>query len=318
MSDHASPEIELRQAEMHIYRPTEPVTVKVVRNELCTASKKSAGWVRHIEFDVSGTKLAGKVLPGQSIGVLAEGLDAMGKPHKLRLYSVAHPTRGEDGAGNIISVTVKRAIDEHWDNKKLFLGVCSNYLCDRQVGDEVRISGPNGKKFVLPVRANDHNYLFFATGTGIAPFRGMIIDLLESGFTGKVALLMGSPYTTDLLYHDQLLELARKHANFMYLPAISRELNPPHGKLYVQERLRTDASTLLPLLEHGRGLIYICGLAGMEMGIFQQLASQLPPETLAHYLSVEPEAMKDIKSWQRSMLHKQIKPSRRVFMEVYA
>lgn len=315
-TDH-SPEIPLRPVEMHIYRPTDPIEATVVKNELCTG-KKAAGVVRHIELDVTGTSLAGRVHPGQSIGVLAEGLDQYGKPHKLRLYSVAHPTGGEDGKGNIISTTVKRSIDEHWETHKLFLGVCSNYLCDRQVGDKIRISGPNGKKFVLPQKPDNYDYMFFATGTGIAPFRGMLIDLLRSHPSSKVALVMGSPYSTDLLYHDFFLRMASEHPNFTYLTAISRERNGEHDRLYVQNRLRTDRDRLLPIMSGPRTLIYICGLAGMELGIFQELALALNGSALEQYLHVDSEAMHDIRRWNRSMLHKQVRPTRRVFMEVYA
>ncbi len=118
----------IRDAQMHVYRPTEPVEVTVVKNEICML-KKSASIVRDIHFDVSGTKLSGMCQPGQALGVLPDaralnnGIDPKtGKPHKLRLYSFSHPTRGHDGAGNVVSVTVKRTIDEHWDTNSLFLG----------------------------------------------------------------------------------------------------------------------------------------------------------------------------------------------------
>jgi ferredoxin--NADP+ reductase len=318
---HASPtpgEPVMREAVMHLYKPNDPVEVPVIANQLCTAGKKAAGVVRHIVFDVTGTALEGKVLPGQSLGVIPPGVDANGKPHKLRLYSVSHPARGEDGHGRHLAITVKRAIDEHWDNHTLFLGVCSNYLCDRQVGDKVKITGPSGKRFVLPADPHAHDYLFIATGTGIAPFRGMLLDLVHAGFKGQAALLMGTPYATDLLYHQALTDLAKAHPNFHYLTAISREANPPHAKLYVQERLRTDAERLMPLLRSPRTLIYVCGLAGMELGIFQELARLLPADALEQYLRVDPAAMADIGAWQRSMLHKQIHPTKRVFLEVYA
>ncbi|MBX9735885.1 MAG: hypothetical protein K2X32_03080 [Phycisphaerales bacterium] len=308
----------LRQAEMHLCRPTDPCEGVIVRNELCTAGKKAAGVVRHLEIDISGTPLEGRCLAGQSIGVLAPGLDAHGKPHKVRLYSLASPSLGEDGAGKVISTTVKRSIDEHWETHELFIGVCSNYLCDRKVGDKVRLSGPNGKRFVLPARFDEHEYLFVATGTGIAPFRGMVTELLKSGCQSRITLLMGTPYSTDLLYHEQFLKLQKGHANFRYITSVSRERNGEHDRLYVQDRLRTDREALLPQLCSSKTLIYICGLAGMELGIFQELARQLPPEALSGYLGVSPEVLAGVNTWQRSMINKEVRPTRRVFMEVYA
>lgn len=316
---HADQEILLPEVKMHLYRPGEPVIARVTKSEICT-NKKAAGFVRHVEIDVSGTALEGQVLPGQSIGVLAPGVDAKGRPHAVRLYSVASPTGGEDGAGRIISTTVKRTLDEHWETHRLFLGVCSNYLCDLNVGDEVKLSGPNGKKFLLPVQQADHDYVFFATGTGIAPFRGMVIDLLKNAPGSRVALIMGAPFATDLLYDGFFRDLAKKHTNFSYFTAISREqtVAGQPGPMYVQDRITVSREQLEPMLESPRALIYICGIAGMELGIFQHMARTLKPAALAQYLQVEPEAMQQVSAWDRKMLHRQIKVSKRVFLEVYA
>lgn len=195
--------------------------------------------------------------------------------------------------------------------------MCSNYLCDLQPGDKIQITGPAGKKFVLPANAQDHDYVFFATGTGIAPFRGMIIDLLKENPAAKIALIMGSPYSSDLLYDGFFRELGRKHPNFRYLPAISREPNGTHGRLYVQDRLRTDSDVLMPMLAGPRTLVYICGIAGMELGILAQIATQLSGAEREQYLRTDPPAA-DVKTWDRSMLHKSIHLSRRIFMEVYS
>lgn len=303
---------------MHLYKPTEPVPVKIVKSEICTA-RKAAGFVRHVEFDVAGTNLVGQCIPGQSVGIIPPGNDEKGRPYKVRLYSLASPTRGEGGNPAILSTTVKRTIDEHWETHKLFLGVASNFLCDVQVGDTVMMSGPNGKRFILPTNRADHDYMFFATGTGIAPFRGMVIDLLESGIKSEVTLVMGSPYATDLLYHDFFLQMQEKYPNFHYVTAISRERQADgHDPMYVQDRLRTDRDRLLPKLTSSRTLIYVCGLAGMELGIFQQLALMLNGEALEQYLQVDKATLADIRSWNRQMMHRQIKATKRVFLEVYA
>jgi ferredoxin--NADP+ reductase len=317
-TDTVRGEPQLEDVKMHLLRPTEPGVGTIVRNERCTASKKAAGVVRHIEIDVSGTPLVGQCWPGQSIGVIPDGVDATGKAHKVRLYSLSSPLAGMDGQGKVYATTVKRTIDEHWDNHQLFLGVASNYLCDRQPGDKIKISGPAGKRFVLPIDASGHDYLFFATGTGIAPYRGMILDLFNKGCTSKITLVMGAPYSTDLIYHDFFLSMAEKHKNFSYLTAISREKGEGGKGLYVQDRLAIDRDQLLPQLTDERNLIYICGLAGMELGIFQQLALILQGDALEQYIRVDPAAMSDIRRWDRRMIHKEVRPTRRIMMEVYA
>lgn len=313
---------ELAPAQMLLVPANAPVTARVVENRRCTASQKAAGVVRHVAFDISGTPLANNFIAGQSFGVLPPGVDSKGLPHKLRLYSVASPRQGEDGNGTVIATTVKRLVDENWETQKLHLGVCSNYLCDLRVGDEVRLSGPNGKRFVLPLDVNAHDYVFFATGTGIAPFRGMLMELAHAGFgvnptqgaSGRAILVLGAAYATDLSYHAELTRSASEYPWFEYVTAISRERNTEGGPAYVQDRIVRDQS-VARLLEGPRTLAYVCGIAGMELGIFQKMATALSANGCSQYLGLE--GAPDPSAWDRRMIPRQIKPTRRVFLEVY-
>lgn len=308
----------LPQVDQHIVKPIAPVIGKVHATRLCTQSRKASGFVRHVEINVSGTALEGAWHAGQSFGVLPAGQTAQGTPHKLRLYSIAAPTGGETGDGTILTTTVKRLIDEHYDTHQLVQGVCSNYLCDLNVGDEVMLTGPVGKRFLLPTEPSKHDYIFIATGTGIAPFRGMITDLINANASSRIALLMGVPYETDLLYHDTLTKWTKEHPNITYHTAISRHTTPDQPqRLYVQDRLREDFSMLGPMLRSERTLIYICGIAGMELGVFQTLAKLLSPTELSQYLELDPEIAADIDAWERRMIPKKIKKTSRVFLEVY-
>jgi len=310
---------ELPDVQQHLVKPNAPVIGTIVSNEVCTKSKKAARFVRHIEIDVSGTPLENAWVSGQSFGVIPEGLTEQGNPHKLRLYSIAAPASGENGNGKVISTTLKRVVDEHWDDHTLFTGVCSNYLADCQIGDKVQLTGPVGKRFLLPKDPSAHNYIFIATGTGIAPFRSMLGDLTRLGMPSRVDLIMGSPYESDLLYDDELRELAEDYPNrFFYRTAISRHRVPnQNGMYYVQGRILEDASVLTEILKSDRTLIYICGIAGMELGVFQSLAAILDPASLAQYLTIDPEISADPKAWERKMISRQIKHTKRLFLEVY-
>jgi len=221
----------LPESQMHLVVPTEPVIGRLVSSEICTKGKCHS-FVRHVAIDVSGTPMAGNFLVGQSFGVIPPGVDKHGRPHKVRLYSIASPSYGDDGKGQVLATTVKRTIDEFKaqttqddpHDHSLFLGVCSNYLCDLRLGAEVKVTGPNGKRFLLPIDPNEHDYFFLATGTGIAPFRGMLMELLSGPkppCTSQIHLVMGSPYTTDLLYDDLFRKLQAEHRNFHYHVAIA-------------------------------------------------------------------------------------------------
>ncbi len=303
------------EVAVNLYKPKNPVEVPVVENRIAT-EQISPNIIRHITFDVSGTGLEGRIRSGQSVGIVPEGItEPDGKPAKVRLYSVASPSRGEDGDGKIISLTVKRVIEENPETQNLFLGLCSNYLSDLNPGDTVKMTGPNGKRFVLPENAHDFNYVFFATGTGVAPFRGMVRDLLETGFDGQMALVFGSPYNTDLLYPGEFRDLADRHQNFHYLTSISREGRRLDGsKHYVQYQLIDSREILQPIVEKDNTLIYICGLQGMELGLYQMLAN----EGYDEYLRISDElAGVSPLEWDRADLKKRVRPSERLFLEVY-
>lgn len=309
----------LPEVKVNVATPASPVVGRVITSRPVTrGGRKSAAFVRHVSFDVSGTPLAKSFRAGQSFGVLPPGTDANGKPHKLRLYSLVCPSTGDDGQGNVVATVCKRVVDEHWETHKLFVGVASNYICDLQEGDEALLTGPSGKRFILPENPSDHDYIFFATGTGIAPFRAMVMDLLRDKADSRIVLIMGSPYTTDLLYDDEFTAWAKEHSNFRYLTAISREYVREEGasKIYVQERLNTNADELVPMLLNPRTLIYVCGIAGMEVGIIRLMAKLLPPEVFGQYVTVK-EGAGPIESLDRKEFGKVVRAGGRLFLEVY-
>ena len=317
------------EVEMNIVTPKAPVTGTVVKSEVCLkGGRKSASFVRHVEIDISGTPLEGKCRAGQSFGIVAPGEDDRGKPHKVRLYSLASPTWGEDGEGKVVSTTPKRVIDEYTPQKEgddperhdLFLGVCSNYICDLRVGDEVQVTGPSGKRFLLPVDHNKHDYIFMATGTGIAPFRSMCKELFEhpdGPTTSQVHVVMGVPYTTDLLYDEFFVALAEKHDNFHYHKAVSRERQEDGSRgLYVGQLVEQKFEEVFgPILSSDRGLMYMCGLVGMQFGIYQLFAEK---GITGAYMTLKDD-IKDVpcSEWDRELMRRYIKPTHRLMVEVY-
>ncbi|MEX0647080.1 MAG: hypothetical protein WEA56_12080 [Balneolaceae bacterium] len=304
-------EIKLPEVELNIYSPKDPIEVTVVENYIVT-KESSPNFVRHITFDVSGTDLENRVRVGQSVGVLPPGKNAKGRNHKLRLYSVSSPTSGENGNAHLISTTVKRTIEEF--EEKLYVGVASNYLADLIPGDKVLLTGPSGKRFLLPENAQDFNYLFFATGTGIAPFRGMIHELFENEYKNHCALIFGCPYRTDLLYSDYFEKVQEEYPNFHYMKCISRENRRKNGaKEYVQTKICDEEELLDPILQKDNTLIYICGLKGMEAGIYKELINK----DLLGYVEIKKELPDNIFDVPNSDLKKFIKPSPRTFEEVY-
>jgi ferredoxin--NADP+ reductase len=310
-------EIALPEVKLNLYNVKSPVQATVVENRIVTDAP-SPNIVRHLVFDVAGTELEGQVAAGQSVGVLAPGEDAKGKPHKLRLYSLASPSRGEGGHAHLISTTVKRTIEEI--EGKLYTGVASNYLCDLEPGDPVMLTGPSGRRFLLPEQTDEYQYLFFATGTGVAPFRGMIQELNLSKTSATLAF--GCAYRTDVLYRSEFETLANEHRSFHFLKAISREDRRSDGsKAYVHTILEDAPESVRDQVAAKNTLIYICGLKGMEWGIYKTLLQQ------GHSSYFEPKHeegaawLKDVTSGAATITEedfkKNVKPGPRLFEEVY-
>ena len=305
-------DIELPDVELNIYSPKKPAEATIVENYVCTA-ESSPNIIRHITFDLSGTDLVGKFKTGQSIGILPPGVNEKGRPHKLRLYSVSSPSKGEGGKSHLVSTTVKRANEEV--DGVFYKGLCSNYLSNLKPGDKVKVTGPSGRRYLLPSNALDYNYVFFATGTGVAPFRGMINELFEKGITNQVALVFGCPYRTDVIYPKYFNEMETFHTNFHYIKMISREDRRQDGsKYYVQTAIDDRSETLSPILGKENTLIYLCGMKGMESGIYHNLALQ----GFSDYLNLKGAlAQRDPSTWSWHEVKKMVKPSDRTFEEVY-
>lgn len=238
---------------VHLYDPAAPVLANVQGN-LRLTDEGAESDIRHIVLDFGAN--AFPVLEGQSIGILPPGVDAAGKAHRMRLYSVASPRDGERPGHNNLALTVKRVSG----------GVASNYVCDLKKGDTVKVCGPYGTSFLMPDDPAAH-IMMICTGTGAAPFRGMTERRRRSvgGATGRLLLFFGARTQGELPYFGPLTKLPKSLIDVEL--ALSRAKDRP--KQYVQDRLRARGSDLAPLLSDSKTHVYICGLKGMEEGCEQ-------------------------------------------------
>jgi phenol hydroxylase P5 protein len=90
-----------------------------------------------------------------------------------------------------------------------------------QPGHRLQLSGPYGRFFVR--RSASVPLLFMAGGSGLSSPKSMIEELLAEGCTLPITLVYGQRTREELYYHDRFLELAARHPNFTYVPALSHE-----------------------------------------------------------------------------------------------
>lgn len=197
-------------------------------------------FTKHLELEVKNMPGFGFV-PGQWLSVKAttpEGEEI------VRAYSIAAPP-SENGR---IAFCLNRVHE----------GFMSNHLCSLPDGSEITFQGPFGD-FTLHPPMRDT--IFIATGTGVAPFRSMLHWLLADSerHQGRgLWLLFGARTEQDLYYRDEFERLAAEHANFHFIPTLSRATPEWSGlRGYVQEHVKEIAGDRKDM--HA----YICGLDKM-------------------------------------------------------
>ena len=249
-------------AYTNLYGPKTPTQATVVGNFKVNEAG-TTNETHHIVIDFGSMPFP--VLEGQSVAIVPPGVDASGKPHHARQYSIASPRNGERAGYNNVSLTVKRVIEDH--EGKPVHGVCSNYLCDVKVGDAIQVIGPFGSSFLMPNHPKS-NIVMICTGTGSAPMRGMTEwrrRLRQTGKFegGKLILFFGARTQEELPYFGPLQKLPKDFIDINF--AFSR--TPGQPKRYVQDAMRERAADLVALLKDPNTYFYVCGLKSMEEGV---------------------------------------------------
>lgn len=145
------------------------------------------------------------------------------KTRRLRSYSIASAPDGSNTFELIIS---------HAPH-----GTGTNYLWNEmKPGAAVNFKGPSGI-FTFP-KIIHTELCMIATGTGIAPFRSMLINLKNTATqTSSIHLVFGTRYLKDLLYKNEMEKLQFEFPKFRYHFILSREHDPSYtgSKGYVHD-----------------------------------------------------------------------------------
>jgi ferredoxin--NADP+ reductase len=214
-------------------------------------------------------------LEGQSIGVLAPPPYDFGADHHMRLYSIASTRKGENGNKDEIAICVQRCFYLDGVSGERYPGKCSNYICDLNVGDEVTITGPYGRHFIIP-RGKDANILMVASGTGIAPFRAFIKHIFEEedGWNGKVRLFYEADTGLDLLYMNEVKDDIKHHYlqdTFKAVEALSPNPFDESSDALVQ-KLEENAADVWELIQDSRTHVYVAGMRKASKGLDEALS----------------------------------------------
>ena len=160
-------------------------------------------------------------------------------------------------------------------------GAGSTYLFNEvEVGSTLLLRGPQGV-FVLPKSITTDLY-FICTGTGVAPFRSMLLDIHQKKIPHQnMHLLFGCRKYTDALYGAEFKALEATEPQFYYHPSFSRETEEREGAHlgYVHETYKKILASGASKEAH----FYICGWKNMVDEARTTLADLGIPKNQIHF-----------------------------------
>ncbi|HTM93928.1 MAG TPA: flavodoxin domain-containing protein [Flavisolibacter sp.] len=171
------------------------------------------------------------------------------EPIAPRLYSISSSPEAHSGE---VHITVAR--DKFSVNDEVKYGLCSNFLAQFEVGQEIQFYIHKNNQFRLP--EEDKEVIMIGPGTGIAPFRSFIAHRDATGASGKNWLFFGDQhFVTDFLYQTEIQNWVETGSLSKIDLAFSRD---QQEKVYVQHKMKKKGKELYEWLQNGATL-YVCG-----------------------------------------------------------
>jgi ferredoxin-NADP reductase len=149
-------------------------------------------------------------------------------------------------------------------------GLGSTYFFEQvTIGTELKFKGADGT-FCLSETLPEE-VILICTGTGIAPFRSMILDLQNKQLLhSKIHLIFGCRHSEDVLYRNELETIASQYSDFQYDIVLSREssANTTHGYVHqIYEKTYANISK--------NRRFYICGWSKMVDEAYAKITNDL-------------------------------------------
>jgi ferredoxin-NADP reductase len=123
-----------------------------------------------------------------------------------RLYSIASPP-GQKNSFELVVELIEG-------------GVASTYLKNLKINDQVLFKGPAG---MFTLKETSKNKVFFATGTGIAPIRSMIMESQKLEVKSQKFLFWGLRKKEDVYFLEEFKKMKEEDQNFEFKICLSKE-----------------------------------------------------------------------------------------------
>jgi ferredoxin-NADP reductase len=148
-------------------------------------------------------------------------------------------------------------------------GIGSGWMHNEVKVDDVLDADEPAGKFTLQQAALSS--VFLAGGIGVTPLLSHLKYALASGDTRKLYFFYASRHVIDLVFHEEIAELAKKYDNLVYVPIISGDVNEAWDGL--RGRVTKDL-----LFENGvifkRAEFYTCGPESFMDAVLKMCAEE--------------------------------------------
>lgn len=123
-------------------------------------------------------------------------------------------------------------------------------------GDKVRLIGPFGEFFL---RDTDREIVCIAGGSGLAPIRSIILDMIDRGISNrKATFFFGAVSQRDLYYVEEFKAIEKEHPWFRFVPALSKDdSDHPYEKGIITDVVARNYGDMKEIEA------YLCGSPGM-------------------------------------------------------
>ncbi|MEV6657312.1 bifunctional cytochrome P450/NADPH--P450 reductase [Nocardia fluminea] len=170
-----------------------------------------------------------------------------------RHYSISSSAAARPGE---VDLMVSLLAAPHRAGDGTFTGIASQYVQTLRPGDTVQARVlPCSESFRLP---DDPSVpvILVSAGTGLAPFRGAVLDRQHTGATGTLLCYFGCDHPDVDYLHREEFAAAESAGAVSMRPTFMHA--PEDGARFVQDRIARESAEVWAILAAG-GRVYVCG-----------------------------------------------------------
>lgn len=156
-------------------------------------------------------------------------------------------------------------------------GICTTYVFEHmKEGQQATLIGPFGD---FHLRDSDREIIFIAGGSGLAPIRSIVLNMITEGICNrKATFFFGAVRIRDLYYVDEFKQIEAEHDWFRFVPALSGD---EEGHEYERGLITDVVARHYDDLSGHEG--YLCGSPGMIDACVRVLTAKGMPEERVYY-----------------------------------